>query len=92
MLKFKLPVKEARRSLAHLFPGRVGSVLFRTQSLSARQFPMGTWSRYVDEGDTWGPLVTHNEFLFVSSLLLALAQNNYTYNLISVSDRDKSTD
>lgn len=59
---------------------------------AAREFPVGTWSRHVDEGDTWGPLVTHNEFLFVSSFLLALAMNNYTYNLILVLDRGESTD
>lgn len=46
-------------------PDRLGSVLFRTKSVSARQFPVGSWSRYVDEGDTWGPWATHDEFLFV---------------------------
>lgn len=42
------------------------------------------------EEDTWGPVVTHSEFLFVSSLLLAWAMNSYTYNLISVLDRGES--
>lgn len=92
MVRFKLPVKEARRRLAHPFPDRADSMLFRTESVSAREFPVGTWSRYVDEGDTWGPLVTHNEFLFVFSLLLALPMNNCTYNLILVLDRGESTD
>lgn len=94
MIRFKLPVKEARKSpCTHPFPDRAGSLLFRIESA-----PPGNshWEpgagMLVDEGDTWGPLVTHNEFLFVSSLLLALAMNNYTYNLILVLDRGESTD
>lgn len=65
--------------------------MFRTKSVSARQFPVGPWSRYVDEGDTWGPLATHNEFLFVFLLSLTLVKNNYVYNLILLLDRGKST-
>lgn len=84
MIRFKLPIKEATRRCAHPFP------LFQI-GLAACLFPVGTWSRPIDEGDTRGPVVTHNEFLFVSSLLLAWAMNNYTYNLISVLDRGEST-
>lgn len=87
MIRFKLTVREARRCLAHPFQIVLPVCYSEPNLLSARQFPVGTPSRYVDEGDTWGPLVTHNEFLFVSSLLLALALNNYTYNLMSVLDR-----
>lgn len=63
-------------------PDRLGSVLFRTKSVTARQFPVGSWSMYVDEGDIWGPWATHDEFLFMSSRPLTLVKNNYTYDLI----------
>ena len=92
MIRFKLPVKEARRRCAHPFPlFQIGlAACYSELNWPAREFPVGTWSRPIDEGDTWGPVVTHNEFLFVSLLLLAWVMNNYTYNLISVLDRGES--
>lgn len=84
--------KRGEKGTLHIFfLDRVGSVLFRTKSVSARQFPVGPWSRYVVEVGTWGPLATHNEFLFVLLLSLTLVKNSYIYNLIMLLDRGKPT-